>query len=139
VSGSTSYGTWIVAAVLLGLGTAMVYPRLLAAVGDVAHPMWRARAVGVYRLWRDGGFAAGALFAGLIADLWGLTTAIWVAAALTASLGCRRPIACARPASVRHRPLIGTSRSIGSTDAANRRPFPRDPGQMLTATPTLDL
>jgi MFS family permease len=71
VSGSTSYGTWIVAAVLLGLGTAMVYPTLLAAVGDVAHPMWRARAVGVYRLWRDGGFAAGALLAGLIADLWG--------------------------------------------------------------------
>ncbi|MFZ5850857.1 MAG: MFS transporter, partial [Actinomycetota bacterium] len=50
---------WAVAAVLLGVGTAMVYPTLLAAVGDVAHPAWRARSVGVYRLWRDGGFAVG--------------------------------------------------------------------------------
>jgi MFS family permease len=87
VAGSTSYGPWIVAAVLLGLGTAMVYPTLLAAIGDVAHPMWRARAVGVYRLWRDAGFAAGALLAGLIADLWGLTTAVWVVAVLTAGSG----------------------------------------------------
>jgi MFS family permease len=78
VASSTSYGLWILAAMLLGLGTAMVYPTLLAAVGDVAHPIWRARAVGVYRLWRDAGFAAGALLAGLIADLWGLTAAVWV-------------------------------------------------------------
>jgi MFS family permease len=87
VARSTSYEPWIAAAVLLGLGTAMVYPTLLAAIGDVAHPIWRARAVGVYRLWRDGGFAAGALLAGLIADLWGLTTAVWVVAALTAGSG----------------------------------------------------
>jgi MFS family permease len=87
VAGSTSYSPWIVAAVLLGLGTAMVYPTLLAVIGDVAHPMWRGRAVGVYRLWRDAGFAAGALLAGLIADLWGLTTAVWVVAALTAGSG----------------------------------------------------
>jgi MFS family permease len=87
VAGSTSYGPWIVAVVLLGLGTATVYPTLLAAIGDVAHPIWRARAVGVYRLWRDAGFAAGALVAGLIADLWGLNTAIWVVAALTAGSG----------------------------------------------------
>jgi MFS family permease len=87
VAYSTSYGPWIVAVVLLGLGTAMVYPTLLAVVGDVAHPMWRGRAVGVYRLWRDSGFAAGALLAGLIADLWGLTTAIWVVAAFTAGSG----------------------------------------------------
>jgi MFS family permease len=87
VAGSTSYGTWIVAVVLLGLGTAMVYPTLLAAIGDVAHPIWRARAVGIYRLWRDAGFAAGALLAGLIADMWGLTTAVWVMAALTAGSG----------------------------------------------------
>jgi MFS family permease len=87
VAGSTSYGPWIVAVVLLGLGTAMVYPTLLAAIGDVAHPIWRARAGGVYRLWRDAGFAAGALLAGLIADLWGLTTAVWVVAALTAGSG----------------------------------------------------
>ncbi len=72
---------------LLGAGTAMVYPTLLAAIGDVAHPAWRARAVGVYRLWRDGGFAVGALVAGLIADTYGLTAAVWAVAALTAASG----------------------------------------------------
>jgi MFS family permease len=87
VARGTSYGPWIVAVTLLGLGTAMVYPTLLAVVGDVAHPIWRGRAVGIYRLWRDSGFAAGALLAGLIADRWGLTTAIWVVAALTAGSG----------------------------------------------------
>ncbi len=61
----TTFGAWAVAAVLLGVGTAMVYPTLLAAIGDVAHPAWRARSVGVYRLWRDGGFAVGALLAGV--------------------------------------------------------------------------
>ena len=64
----TTFGVWAVAAVLLGAGTAMVYPTLLAAVGDVAHPAWRARSVGVYRLWRDGGFAVGAVLAGVVAD-----------------------------------------------------------------------
>jgi MFS family permease len=62
---------WAAGAILLGAGTAMVYPTLLAAIGDVAHPSWRASAVGVYRLWRDAGFAVGALLAGLIADLAG--------------------------------------------------------------------
>jgi MFS family permease len=65
----------------------MVYPTLLAAVADVAHPGWRASAVGVYRLWRDAGFAAGALLAGLVADLAGLVAAVWVIAALTAASG----------------------------------------------------
>ena len=78
---------WAGAAVLLGAGTAMVYPTLLAAVGDVAHPAWRATAVGVYRLWRDAGFAVGALLAGLVADLLGLAAAIWVVAAITAASG----------------------------------------------------
>lgn len=78
---------WALAAVLLGLGTAAVYPTLLATIGDVAHPTWRARAVGVYRLWRDGGFAIGALLAGAIADLAGIRAAIWVVAALTAASG----------------------------------------------------
>jgi MFS family permease len=82
-----SFGWWALAAVLLGVGTAMVYPTLLAAVGDVAHPAWRARAVGVYRLWRDGGFAVGALLAGLVADAYGLRAAVWVVAALTAASG----------------------------------------------------
>jgi MFS family permease len=65
----------------------MVYPTLLAAIGDVAHPSWRATAVGVYRLWRDTGFAVGALLAGLVADLAGLRVAVWVVAALTAASG----------------------------------------------------
>lgn len=82
-----SFPVWAVAAVLLGTGTAMVYPTLLAAIGDVAHPAWRARSVGAYRLWRDGGFAAGALAAGLIADAFGIRTAIWAVAALTAASG----------------------------------------------------
>jgi len=78
---------WAAAAILLGVGTAMVYPALLAAIGDVAHPDWRATAVGVYRLWRDTGFAVGALLAGLVADLASLQAAVWVVAALTAAAG----------------------------------------------------
>ena len=70
-------------AVLLGLGTAMVYPTLLAAIGDVAHPSWRASAVGVYRLWRDLGYAVGALVAGIAADALGLAGAMWLAGGLT--------------------------------------------------------
>lgn len=87
IAWGTSFGVWAAAAVLLGLGTAMVYPTLLAAVGDVAHPAWRARAVGVYRLWRDGGFAVGAILAGVLADAFGLASAIWVVAALTGLSG----------------------------------------------------
>jgi len=79
-AGFAGYG---LGAVLLGLGTAMVYPTLLAAIGDVAHPAWRASAVGVYRLWRDLGYAVGALLAGITADLFGLATAVWLVAALT--------------------------------------------------------
>jgi MFS family permease len=85
VAAVDSFGWWAAAAVLLGAGTAMVYPTLLAAVGDVAHPAWRARAVGVYRLWRDGGFAVGALVAGVIADAYGVRAAVWAVAALTAA------------------------------------------------------
>ncbi|MFF8841210.1 MFS transporter [Streptomyces sp. NPDC015127] len=87
VAAGTTFGVWAAAQVLLGLGTALVYPTLLASIGDVAHPAWRARAVGVYRLWRDGGFAVGALLAGALADAYGLTTAIWAVAALTAASG----------------------------------------------------
>ena len=82
-----SFAPWAGSAVMLGVGTAMVYPTLLAAVSDVAHPSWRASAVGVYRLWRDTGFAVGALLAGLVADLAGLEAAVWVVAALTAVSG----------------------------------------------------
>jgi len=84
---ASSFLPWAASAILLGVGTAMVYPTLLAAIGDVAHPSWRATAVGVYRLWRDTGFAVGALLAGLVADLAGLTAAVWVVAALTAASG----------------------------------------------------
>jgi MFS family permease len=87
VAATHSFALWALAATLLGAGTAMVYPTLLAAIGDVAHPTWRARSVGVYRLWRDGGFAVGALLAGLLADAFGVTTAVWVVAALTALSG----------------------------------------------------
>jgi MFS family permease len=78
---------WALGAVLLGAGTAMVYPTLLAAIGDVAHPTWRARSVGVYRLWRDAGFAVGALVAGVVADALGIGAAIWFVAGLTALSG----------------------------------------------------
>jgi len=78
---------WLLAAVALGLGTAMVYPTLLAAIGDVAHPSWRASAVGIYRLWRDLGYAVGALLSGLTADLFGLNAAVWLVAALTFASG----------------------------------------------------
>jgi MFS family permease len=87
IAATSAFGPWLAGAVLLGAGTAMVYPTLLAAVGDVAHPDWRATAVGVYRLWRDAGFAVGALLAGAVADLLGLAAAIWAVAALTAASG----------------------------------------------------
>jgi len=75
--------SWAMCATLLGVGTAMVYPTLLAAIGDVAHPSWRASAVGVYRLWRDGGYALGAAVAGALADSFGMTLAIAGIGALT--------------------------------------------------------
>jgi len=78
---------WVGAAALLGAGTAMVYPTLLAAVGDVAHPRWRASAVGVYRLWRDSGYAVGALLAGALADLFGMAWSIGAVALLTFASG----------------------------------------------------
>lgn len=87
IAAADTFLVWALAAVLLGVGTAMVYPTLLASIGDVAHPAWRARAVGIYRLWRDGGFAVGALLAGVLADRYGVRTAVWVVAALTAASG----------------------------------------------------
>lgn len=74
---------WLVGSLLLGLGTAMVYPSLIAAVSDASHPSWRARSLSVYRFWRDLGYAIGALSAGLIADRFGLSSAITSIAALT--------------------------------------------------------
>jgi MFS family permease len=87
IAAASGFVAWALGALMLGTGTAMVYPTLLAAIGDVAHPHWRASAVGVYRLWRDGGFAVGAILAGVIADTLGIATAIWSVAALTALSG----------------------------------------------------
>jgi len=81
------YAAWLIGAVLQGLGTAMVYPTLLAAITDHAHPTWRASSLGVYRFWRDLGYAVGALLSGLVADLVGLGAAIHLVAALTLGSG----------------------------------------------------
>jgi len=78
-----SFEWWLVASLLLGVGTAMVYPSLIAAVSDASQPTWRARSLSVYRFWRDLGYAIGALSAGLIADFFGLAWAIGSIAALT--------------------------------------------------------
>ncbi len=83
ISATSRFAGFALGGVLLGLGTAMVYPTLLAAIGDVAAPSWRSSAVGVYRLWRDLGYVAGAVVAGMAADAFGFIGAIWLVAALT--------------------------------------------------------
>jgi len=87
VSLSQVFSGFVAGAVLLGMGTAMVYPTLLASIGDVAHPSWRASSVGVYRLWRDLGYAFGALIAGIVADMFGMNAALWAVAGLTFASG----------------------------------------------------
>jgi MFS family permease len=87
VAGGGQFVPALGAAILLGLGTALVYPTLIAAVSDVAQPVDRAQLVGVYRFWRDSGFVVGALLAGVLADVFGTGTAIAVVAALTAGSG----------------------------------------------------
>ncbi len=84
---SGSFGAFAAGAVLLGLGTAMVYPTLLAAISDVAAPIWRASSIGVYRFWRDLGYAIGAVVAGVSADVLGIAGAMSVVAGLTAASG----------------------------------------------------
>src|SRR4030095_7914110 len=94
---------WIIGSVLLGLGTALVYPTLLAAIGDVVDPGWRVSAVGVYRLWRDLGYALGAGVSGLLADIFGLVWAVLAVAVITfgsgsiASLRMRETMASSEP------------------------------------------
>ncbi len=122
VATSSTFAGFAAAAVLLGVGTAMVYPTLLAAIGDVADPRWRASAVGAYRLWRDAGYAVGAVVAGLLADALGLGAAVWTGAALTLVSGL---VVAARlretrargatasppgPARTRRRAAVGTRR-----------------------------
>lgn len=82
-----SYGGWVASALAMGLGTALVYPTLIAAISDRAHPAWRASAVGVYRLWRDLGYAAGGLLVGVVADAVGMSSAIVAVGVLTAVSG----------------------------------------------------
>ena len=84
---SATFGGFAAGAVLLGVGTAMVYPTLLAAIGDVAHPSWRASSIGVYRLWRDLGYAIGAIVTGVVADVSGMDAAMWLVAAITFGSG----------------------------------------------------
>jgi MFS family permease len=78
-----SFGWWMLGSILLGLGTAMVYPSLIAAVSDASHPSWRARSLSVYRFWRDLGYAVGALSAGGVADAFGLSWAMSSVGVLT--------------------------------------------------------
>src|SRR5262249_24727160 len=92
------YGAWIAGATLQGLGTAMVYPTLLAAITDHAHPLWRASSLGVYRFWRDLGYAVGALLSGVVADLVGLGAAIHLVAMLTLLSGVLVILTMVRPA-----------------------------------------
>jgi MFS family permease len=87
VAFAEGFGIWVVAVIGLGIGTAMAYPTLLAAVGDAAHPRWLASALGIYRLWRDAGLVAGAVVGGLLADAFDLTASIAVVASLTAASG----------------------------------------------------
>jgi MFS family permease len=87
MASADAFELWAVGAVLIGVGTALVYPTLIAAVGDVAHPHWRATAVGVYRLWRDTGYVVGALLGGIVADLFDLRAAVWVVAILSVVSG----------------------------------------------------
>jgi MFS family permease len=107
VAGDGAFTPSLAAAVLLGLGTALVYPTLIAAVSDASQPRDRARVVGVYRFWRDFGFVLGALIAGIGADATSASTAIVIVAALTAASGLLvaatswQPRPALRPAPVR--------------------------------------
>jgi MFS family permease len=93
---------WFVGSLLLGLGTAMVYPSLIAAVSDASHPTWRARSLSVYRFWRDLGYAIGALSAGIIADIFGMVWAIASIAGLTFASGAIVAVL------MRERPVVPT-------------------------------
>lgn len=101
---ANGFPTWVAGVVSLGLGTAMVYPTLLAAVGDIAHPAWRATSVGVYRLWRDAGYAVGAVIAGIVSDTLGMVWAIRTVAALTAVSGI--VVACVMKETLQSRSVV---------------------------------
>jgi MFS family permease len=114
---TTGFWWWAAGAALLGLGTAMVYPSLLAVIGDVAHPTWRASAVGVYRLWRDSGYAIGALLAGVVADLLGLHWAIGAVAGLTFLAGLVAALAMYETLGAPRVELVPTRRPLEPREA----------------------
>jgi MFS family permease len=105
---SSEFRVWLIALALLGLGTAMVYPALLAATGDAVHPGGRATALGVYRFWRDAGAIGGALAAGLLADAFGFNVAIQAVAVLTAASGITAAFALRTPQTTVLPPEAGT-------------------------------
>jgi MFS family permease len=111
------FSSFALGGVLLGIGTAMVYPTLLAAIGDVALPSWRASSVGVYRLWRDLGYAIGAVLAGVTADAFGLHAAMWLVAVLTFASGL---IAALRMTET-FRPVAATATAAGESEAVYAR------------------
>jgi MFS family permease len=116
MASSSNFWPWATGAVLVGVGTALVYPTLIAAVGDVAHPRWRATAVGVYRLWRDTGYVVGGLLGGIVADAFDLRAAVWTVAVLSMLSGA--------VVAVRMRPAVATASTPVSPGAPSRsRPF----------------
>jgi MFS family permease len=84
---TAAHSAWLAGAALMGVGMALAYPNLITAVGDTADPAWRGGALGVYRLWRDGGYAVGPLVLGGISVASGITAAIWAGVALVAASG----------------------------------------------------
>lgn len=118
VAAADAFSEFTAGAVLLGIGTAMAYPTFLAAISDVAHPVWRASAVGIYRLWRDLGYAIGALLAGIIADMFGLQAAVWFVAALTLVSGA-----------------VSAVRMTETLPAARRRSHRSSPGEVTNFGP----
>jgi MFS family permease len=115
-----TFAAFVAGAVLLGIGTAMVYPTLLAAIGDVAHPSWRASAVGVYRLWRDLGYAVGALLAGLTADVFGIQAAMWLIAVLTMASGAVSAVRMSETLPVSPRAISKNARESETTVASQQ-------------------
>jgi MFS family permease len=96
---------WFLAAAIMGLGTAMVYPTFLAAMSDLAHPRWRASALGVYRLWRDSGYAFGALLGGVLSDIFSIQIAVLIIAALTVFSGILTAIFLPETVQLSHTPI----------------------------------
>ncbi|MBI2705521.1 MAG: MFS transporter [Actinobacteria bacterium] len=140
IAATSGFGLWAAASALLGAGTAMVYPTLLAAIGDVAHPAWRASSVGVYRLWRDSGFAVGAIIAGIVADLLGLPVAIYAVAAITALSGVAVAVRMyeTHPADARRPPRSGEEAGLGthlSNPAGAQRSPASPPSRRSTGKP----